>query len=250
MSVLIVFFVFLSAWFILPELILNTFRVDIAGWVGDILFSRFPEIKEKWKFVEEEKVKRVLGFSLLCFVSIIFAIILPPLVFVAPSLSFLLLTYLNIVSKKEVERFKKEFSVFVELLAVSLKGGVDILSSIEAAGEVLTGRGKKEVDTLLVNTREKGFYESLKEFVERNNIEEVRFFYERIIHSKKTGSSLSSALIGIADEMRRRMLEESEKRVNTLPQRIILPMLLLFIATLMYLTGPVIIGARKEVMFP
>lgn len=250
MTFLIMLFAFMFGWFLLSQLILKVSELDFAGWMGRMLLSRFPSLTLRWKFVDGKEIERMLGISALM---VSFGVVLTPFspisAFLIFIFSFIPPIYLNMISRKEIEEFKSEFALFVELLAVSLRGGVDILSSIETAHEVLTGRVRREVEALLLDVRNKNFYEALKDFAERNEIDEVKIFYEKVLHSKRTGSPLSSALIDIADDVRRRMIEDAEKRVNTLPQKIILPMLLLFIATLIYLTGPVIVGARKEVMF-
>jgi len=174
-------------------------------------------------------------------------------VFISLPLSLLLffspVIYLRKMKREYIEEVKREFPLILETVAVCMQAGSDFLTSIKGASSAVKGRWKKELEDFIRESIWEGKRESaLRSFAERVGVEDVKDFAERVIFSMKTGAGISSAIQEIAREMRRRYFEGIEERAMKLPQKMIFPLLLIFISVFIYILGPVMVGVKMGVI--
>jgi Flp pilus assembly protein TadB len=202
---------------------------------------------EKWS---EEGI---FGLSSFIFLSSLFVTSLLFPVFISLPFSIFLffspIIYLRRLKNEYIEEVKREFPLILETVAVCMQAGSDFLTAIKGASSAVKGRWKKDLEEFIKESIWEGKRESaLRSFAERVGVEEVKDFAERVIFSMKTGAGISSAIQDIAQEMRRRYFEGIEERAMKLPQKMIFPLLLIFISVFIYILGPVLVGIKMEVI--
>lgn len=159
------------------------------------------------------------------------------------------LLYLRRLRNSYVEEVQQEFPLLLETVATCMQGGTDFFTAIKGASSAVKGRWKRELEEFIKNSIWEGNRErALRLFADRVNVPEVRDFAEKLIFSQKTGAGISTAIQELAGEMRRRYFERVEERALKLPQKMMLPLLLIFISVFIYLIGPVMVGINMEVM--
>jgi len=157
--------------------------------------------------------------------------------------------YLRRLKNEYIEEVKREFPLVLETVAVCMQAGSDFLTALKGASSAVRGRWKKELEDFIKESIWEGRRESaLRSFAERVGVEEVKDFAERVLFSMKTGGGISWAIQEIAKEMRRRYFEGIEERAMKLPQKMIFPLLLIFISVFIYILGPVMVGIKMEVI--
>ncbi len=212
-------------------------------------------IKEELKNSHEEKwdEEGVLGIcSLLFFLSFLSTSLFFPF-FISIPFSLLIffspILHLRRQKREYIEEVKKEFPLILETVAVCMQAGSDFFTSLKGASSAVKGRWKKELERFLKESLwEENRESALRSFAERVGVEEVEDFAERLIFSMRTGAGISSTMQEIAQEMRRRYFEGIEERAMKLPQKMIFPLLLIFISVFIYILGPVMVGIKMEVI--
>ena len=118
----------------------------------------------------------------------------------------------------------------VDLIALALESGLDLLAAIERiVGKMKDNSLKEELQTLIQENRlGTPRKEALEHFAFRAPSADVVSLTSMIIQSEELGTSLATVLRSYAEDMRSRRISRAEEMAGKMPVKILFPMMVFF----------------------
>jgi tight adherence protein C len=119
---------------------------------------------------------------------------------------------------------------FVDLLALIIESGIDLLMAIERIMEKMkSGPLREELGILLQESRLGTSRRAvLERFAIRTNLADAQSLTSLIIQSEQMGTPLASVLRSYAEDMRTRRVLKAEEVAGKIPVKILFPMIVFF----------------------
>lgn len=125
---------------------------------------------------------------------------------------------------------QRQLPGLVDLLALTLEGGLDFMAAIERIMEKMKKSPlRDELGGLLQESRlGTPRPEALRRMAFRVNLPDIQSLVSIIIQSEELGTSLASVLRGYAEDMRNRRLLLAEEMSGKAPVKLLIPMMVFF----------------------
>jgi len=138
--------------------------------------------------------------------------------------------YLKAKGKARQSQISRSLPGFIDLLTLTIEGGLDLMAAIERILEkIKPGPLREELQTITQETRlGTSRKEALEHWVYRTNIPDVQSLTSMIIQSEELGSSLAGVLRNYADDMRVRRISRAEEAAGKAPVKLLFPMMVFF----------------------
>lgn len=155
----------------------------------------------------------------------------------------------NITTKRRQE-INASFPDSLDLLLICVQGGMGLNQALDRVAEEVSEfspilaeeLGVLSAEMSLLNDRKEAF----REFAFRAGVGSARNFAMSLIQAEQYGTSISSALDVIADELRDIRMQEAERKAATLPSKLSLPMMVfVFPVLLIVIMAPMAIRAMS-----
>jgi len=175
--------------------------------------------------------------------SIFLFLLLPLVMFIYPVI------WLNEKIKNRHVKFVKELSLFIDLLTLSIRAGLNIHSALNhAATNMPQGPLKDEFNHVLREIRTGvSRREALSNLANRVQLSAVSSFVAAINQSEETGGEIGPVLMSQAEQRRKERFMRAEKLANQAPVKLLAPLIgLLFPITFILIFFPIFIKARDS----
>jgi tight adherence protein C len=233
---------------------------DVANLVGGVVARRFGGIREAELRNELMAAglhgmppRKFLGYRMLCtacvpaawtWVAVTSA--MPAFMTVLGTVAALLMGWvapMTIVRKRARRRLQQidyELPELIDLLVVTVEAGLGFNSSLQVAGERLTGPVGEEMRlTLQEQSMGLSTNEALRNLLSRAETPAMRSFVRAIVQGETLGVSIGEIMRTLAVEMRKRRRASAEERAQKAPIKILFPLIfLIFPAMFVILLGP------------
>ena len=150
---------------------------------------------------------------------------------------FLPAVWVYLEAKERQQRITRELPSIVDMIALSVKAGLDFESSVKRI-VIQSKRESDIIDELRVFVRNIDLgmsrSEALEEMAQRINTSELYSFVSVLIQADKMGAAISTALISQADKLREERFVKAEKAGAVASQKMMLPMMI-FLFPLMFI---------------
>ena len=150
---------------------------------------------------------------------------------------FLPAVWVYLEAKERQQRITRELPSIVDMIALSVKAGLDFESSVKRI-VIQSKRESDIIDELRVFVRNIDLgmsrSEALEEMAQRINTGELYSFVSVLIQADKMGAAISTALISQADKLREERFVKAEKAGAVASQKMMLPMMI-FLFPLMFI---------------
>jgi tight adherence protein C len=143
--------------------------------------------------------------------------------------------------KRRKAKIEKELPELIDLLVVTIEGGVGFTASLRMAAERLRGPIGEELRLVLQEQR-MGLStdEALRNLLDRCDTPSVRSFVRSVLQGETLGVSIGQIMRNLALEMRKRRRAAAEERAQKAPVKMLFPLILLiFPAMFVVILGPV-----------
>ncbi len=143
--------------------------------------------------------------------------------------------------KRRKAQIEKELPELIDLLVVTIEGGVGFTASLRMAAERLRGPIGEELRLVLQEQR-MGLStdEALRNLLDRCDTPSVRSFVRSVLQGETLGVSIGQIMRNLALEMRKRRRAAAEERAQKAPVKMLFPLIfLIFPAMFVVILGPV-----------
>ena len=137
----------------------------------------------------------------------------------------------------------------VDLLALAVESGLDLVVSIERITEKMTrGPLREELQTLLQESRlGASRRDILKRWAFRTGLADAQSLSSLVIQSEEMGTPLANVLRNYAEDMRSRRVLRAEEIAGKIPVKILFPMMVFFFPIVfVIILGPVAMEIFKN----
>ena len=233
---------------------------DVANLVGGLVARRFGGVREAELRNElmaaglyRMPPRRFLGYRILCTVCVPAAwtwvavtSAMPAFMTALGTIAALLMGWvapMTIVRKRarrRLELIDYELPELIDLLVVTVEAGLGFNSSLQVAGDRLTGPVGEEIRlTLQEQSMGLSTNEAMRNLLGRAETPAMRSFVRAIIQGETLGVSIGEIMRTLAVEMRKRRRAAAEERAQKAPIKILFPLIfLIFPAMFVILLGP------------
>jgi tight adherence protein C len=233
---------------------------DVANLVGGLVARRFGGVREAELRNElmaaglyRMPPRRFLGYRILCTVCVPAAwtwvavtSAMPAFMTALGTIAALLMGWvapMTIVRKRarrRLELIDYELPELIDLLVVTVEAGLGFNSSLQVAGDRLTGPVGEEIRlTLQEQSMGLSTNEAMRNLLGRAETPAMRSFVRAIIQGETLGVSIGEIMRTLAVEMRKRRRASAEERAQKAPIKILFPLIfLIFPAMFVILLGP------------
>jgi tight adherence protein C len=139
--------------------------------------------------------------------------------------------------KNREREFRDGFPDLLDLLVASVQAGLSLDGAVARIAEELTSRYPNLSDHLTMMTLELRAGRARKEawgrLAERLGIDEARSFATMLRQAEDMGTSLSDTLSAFSEDMRAKRILRAEEMANTLPAKLMVPLVLFIFPCLM-----------------
>lgn len=129
--------------------------------------------------------------------------------------------------QKEIQ---KNLPGFVDLVALALESGLDLLAGIERIMVKMKPNALRDELQILIQENRLGTprKESLQHLAYRTNLPDIQSFSAMVIQSEELGTSLATVLRNYVEDMRSRRLLRAEETAGKAPVKLLFPMMVFF----------------------
>ncbi|HXY44243.1 MAG TPA: type II secretion system F family protein [Acidimicrobiales bacterium] len=138
------------------------------------------------------------------------------------------------------ERFRRELSCWLELVALAQAGGMGVESALEAAGRISADPGFARISQALERARHSGAtaWEELGRLGSEIGIDDLNELAASLGLAGSEGARIRTSLRAKSASLRRRQMSEAQSRANSTTERLFLPSIVLMIGFLVFLMFP------------
>jgi tight adherence protein C len=143
----------------------------------------------------------------------------------------------------------KELPYILDLLTVSVEAGLDFMRAIERVVKILKkGELVKEL-AIAHKSLEIGYSREavLRQLDSRTEISDVKTVVSALIQADRLGTGISNALRAVAQQAREQRSQRAETMAGKATVKLIIPMVLVFVAVMLMIIGPVAIQIYQTV---
>jgi tight adherence protein C len=139
-------------------------------------------------------------------------------------------SYVKAKGKSRLAEIQRLLPGLVDLIALALESGLDLLAAIERIiGKMKDNSLKEELQTLIQENRlGTPRKEALEHFAFRAPSADIVSLTSMIIQSEELGTSLATVLRSYAEDMRSRRISRAEEMAGKMPVKILFPMMVFF----------------------
>ncbi|WP_051237750.1 type II secretion system F family protein [Lacticigenium naphthae] len=153
-------------------------------------------------------------------------------------------SYLRVRAQQKREAIQLQLPDFLDLLYVSVEAGLGFDTALKRVASKMRGPLSDEIKRTLnemVNGRSRS--EALRGLAERTKIDDVQNFVSAVIQGEQMGTNMGSVLKIQSETIRRSKRQRAEEKANTLPVKMLFPMVfLIFPALFVVILGPALIN--------
>ena len=139
--------------------------------------------------------------------------------------------------KTREREYRDGFPDLLDLLVASVQAGLSLDAAVSRIAEELTNRYPNLSDHLTLMTLElragRARKEAWSRLAERLGIDEARSFATMLRQAEDMGTSLGETLTAFSEDMRAKRILRAEELANTLPAKLMLPLILFIFPCLM-----------------
>jgi len=150
--------------------------------------------------------------------------------------------YLSIKGKNRLGEIEIRLPGFIDLLTLTIEGGLDLMAAIERIIEKMKPGPLREELLMISQETRLGTprKEALEHWVYRTNLPDIQSLTSMIIQSEELGTSLATVLRNYADDMRSRRITKAEEIAGKAPVKLLFPMVVFFFPVVFVIIfGPV-----------
>jgi len=139
-------------------------------------------------------------------------------------------SYLGIQAGNRRQSIQRSMPGFIDLLTLTMEGGLDLLAAIERIIEKMKPSALRE--ELMTLSQESRLGTPRKEALEhlsyRVNLPDMQALTSMVVQSEELGTSLSTILRSYAEDMRSRRITTAEEKAGKAPVKLLMPMMVFF----------------------
>ncbi len=172
-----------------------------------------------------------MAFSKSGLLAIIMAAIFALIAILAPD------QFIGMRRKAREREYRDGFPDLLDLLVASVQAGLSLDAAVSRIAEELASRYPNLTDHLMLMTLELRAGRARKDawtrLADRLGIDEARSFATMLRQAEDMGTSLSDTLSAFSEDMRAKRILRAEELANTLPAKLMLPLILFIFPCLM-----------------
>jgi Flp pilus assembly protein TadB len=138
------------------------------------------------------------------------------------------------------ERFRRELSCWLELVALAQAGGMGVESALEAAGRISPAPGFARIRQALERSRHSGVtpWDELGRLGSAIGIDELDELAASLGLAGSEGARIRASLRAKSESLRRHQMSAAQSRANSTTERLFLPSIVLMIGFLVFIMFP------------
>jgi Flp pilus assembly protein TadB len=138
------------------------------------------------------------------------------------------------------ERFLRELSCWLELVALAQAGGMGVESALDAAGRISSAPGFARIRQALERSRHSGVtpWDELGRLGSEIAVDQLGELAASLRLAGSEGARIRASLRAKSDSLRRREMSGAQARANATTERLFLPSIVLMIGFLVFLMYP------------
>jgi tight adherence protein C len=237
---------------------------SIAGRLGDFAArrsTRFGEAKIREKLVSAGMYgttpRKILGYQVLCAIvaplsvlwlipamggSIVVAVVLA--VGAGVGGWYAPLYYIELKRRKRSEKIDRQLPDMIDLLVVTIEGGLGILASMRVASETMSDPLGQELRLTLQEQRMGlSVGQAIESLGRRADSPNMRIFVRALTQGERLGVSIGTTMRNLSVEMRKRRRAMAEERAQKMPIKMLFPLIFcIFPALFIVILTPMVIN--------
>jgi len=138
--------------------------------------------------------------------------------------------YVQAKGSARMREIRRQLPGFVDLLALALESGLDLLAAIERITSKMKPSVLRDELQMIIQENRLGTprKEALQHFASRTDLQDVHSLTGMVIQSEELGTSLASVLRNYAEDMRSRRISQAEEIAGKAPVKLLFPMMVFF----------------------
>ncbi len=154
----------------------------------------------------------------------------------------------NHIIKRQLE-ISLTFPDALDMMLICVQGGIGLEQTIHRVGEEISEHATTLAEELGILSAEMGMLNdrrgALQDFARRVGSGSAKSFATAMIQAEQYGTSVSTAMRVIADELRDQRMAEAERKAASLPPKLTVPMILFFLPALfVVILAPAFLAAK------
>ena len=150
---------------------------------------------------------------------------------------------------KRQEEINLTFPDALDMMLICVQGGIGLEQTIQRVGDEISEHATTLAEELGILSAEMGMLNdrrgALQDFARRVGSGSAKSFATAMIQAEQYGTSVSTAMRVIADELRDQRMAEAERKAASLPPKLTVPMILFFLPALfIVILAPAFLAAK------
>lgn len=150
---------------------------------------------------------------------------------------------------KRQQEINLTFPDALDMMLICVQGGIGLEQTIQRVGDEISEHSPTLAEELGILSAEMGMLNdrrgALQDFARRVGSGSARSFSTAMIQAEQYGTSVSSAMRVIADELRDQRMAAAEQKAASLPPKLTVPMILFFLPALfIVILAPAFLAAK------
>lgn len=150
---------------------------------------------------------------------------------------------------KRQQEINLTFPDALDMMLICVQGGIGLEQTINRVGDEIAEHATTLAEELGILSAEMGMLNdrrgALQDFARRVGSGSAKSFATAMIQAEQYGTSVSSAMRVIADELRDQRMAEAERKAASLPPKLTVPMILFFLPALfIVILAPAFLAAK------
>jgi tight adherence protein C len=150
--------------------------------------------------------------------------------------------------QKRVQEINITFPDALDMMLICVQGGIGLEQTVNRIADEMSEHSETLAEELGILSAEMAMLNdrrtALQDFARRVGSAGARSFATALIQAEQYGTSISTAMRVMADELRDQRMQEAERKAASLPPKLTVPMILFFLPSLfIVIIGPAVIQA-------
>jgi tight adherence protein C len=150
--------------------------------------------------------------------------------------------------QKRVQEITITFPDALDMMLICVQGGIGLEQTVNRIADEMSEHSETLAEELGILSAEMAMLNdrrtALQDFARRVGSPGARSFATALIQAEQYGTSISTAMRVMADELRDQRMQEAERKAASLPPKLTVPMILFFLPSLfIVIIGPAVIQA-------
>lgn len=131
--------------------------------------------------------------------------------------SVIMIIYISYNREHRKENIEEQLPDYLNQIASLLNVGLGFESALEELSKTSKGPLNNEIKQLLIETQfKKPFNESLMDIANRNDLDNLRYIFQIIIHTRESGGNLAEVLEDISHDLKEIILLKKQRRASVM----------------------------------